>query len=171
MQTTPRLIPLPLYVQVLIGVACGALLGVVFGQESYLGGLRNEDLGGLGLLLVTLLKTLAIPLILVESTGFAILVPALYAVVAAGSPAGRSSTAQGLFGAAGTVGFIAASLIAGELAAVDIRLPFWMFVGTTLTTLAIGLAIGGRAIRSMTGGAQQPVGLGPSPFDASGADR
>jgi Na+/H+-dicarboxylate symporter len=36
---------------------------VVFGQESYLGGLRNEDLGWLGLLLVTLLKTLAIPLI------------------------------------------------------------------------------------------------------------
>ena len=63
MQTTPRLIPLPLYTQVLIAVACGALLGVVFGQESYLGGLRNEDLGGLGLLLVTLLKTLAIPLI------------------------------------------------------------------------------------------------------------
>jgi len=59
MQTTPRLIPLPLYTQVLIAVACGALLGVVFGQESYLGGLRNEDLGGLGLLLVTLLKTLA----------------------------------------------------------------------------------------------------------------
>jgi Na+/H+-dicarboxylate symporter len=63
MQTTPRIIPLPLYTQVLIAVACGALLGVVFGQESYLGGLRNEDLGGLGLLLVTLLKTLAIPLI------------------------------------------------------------------------------------------------------------
>jgi Na+/H+-dicarboxylate symporter len=63
MQTTPRLIPLPLYTQVLIAVACGALLGVVFGQEPYLGGLRNEDLGWLGLLLVTLLKTLAIPLI------------------------------------------------------------------------------------------------------------
>jgi Na+/H+-dicarboxylate symporter len=63
MQTTPRLIPLPLYIQVLIAVACGALLGVVFGQEPYLGGLHNEDLGWLGLLLVTLLKTLAIPLI------------------------------------------------------------------------------------------------------------
>lgn len=47
----------------LIAVACGALLGAVFGQEAYLGGLRNEDLGWLGLLVVTLLKTLAIPLI------------------------------------------------------------------------------------------------------------
>ena len=54
---------LPLYTQVLIAVACGALLGVAFGQEPYPGGLRNEDLGRLGLLVVTLLKTLAIPLI------------------------------------------------------------------------------------------------------------
>jgi Na+/H+-dicarboxylate symporter len=57
MQASPRLIPLPLYTQVLIAVACGPLLGVVFGQEPYLGGLRNEHLGWLGLLLVTLLKT------------------------------------------------------------------------------------------------------------------
>ncbi|HEX4968520.1 MAG TPA: cation:dicarboxylase symporter family transporter, partial [Nitrospiraceae bacterium] len=63
MQETPRLIPLPLYTQVLIAVACGTLLGVIFDQEPYLGGLKNEHLGWLGLLLVTLLKTLAIPLI------------------------------------------------------------------------------------------------------------
>ena len=63
MQATPRLIPLPLYTQVLIAAACGTLLGVVFGQEPYLGGLHNEHLGCLGLLLVTLLNTLAIPLI------------------------------------------------------------------------------------------------------------
>ena len=56
---------------------------------------------------------LAVPLILVEATGFAFLNPALYAVVAANSPPGRSSTAQGLFGAAGTLGFIVASLAAG----------------------------------------------------------
>ena len=63
MQATPRWFFLPLYTQVLIAVACGALLGVVFGQEPYLGGLRNEQLGRLGLLVVTLLKMLAIPLI------------------------------------------------------------------------------------------------------------
>jgi Na+/H+-dicarboxylate symporter len=54
---------LPLYTQVLIGVACGAVLGAAFGQEPYLGGLRNEHLGWLGMLVVQLLKTLAIPLI------------------------------------------------------------------------------------------------------------
>jgi Na+/H+-dicarboxylate symporter len=53
----------PLYTQVLIAVACGALLGASFGLEPYLGGLRNEQLGKLGLFVVTLLKTLAIPLI------------------------------------------------------------------------------------------------------------
>ena len=54
---------LPLYTQVLIGVACGAVLGVTFGQEAYWGGLTNQQLGRLGMLLVQLLKTLAIPLI------------------------------------------------------------------------------------------------------------
>ena len=58
----------------------------------------------------------AVPLILIEATGFAFLNPALYAVVAASSPPGRSSTAQGLFGAAGTLGFIVASVTAGMLA-------------------------------------------------------
>jgi Na+/H+-dicarboxylate symporter len=64
MKPTSTWIPLPLYVQVLIAVACGALLGAIFGQESYWGGIRNEYLGKGGLFVVTLLKTLAIPLIL-----------------------------------------------------------------------------------------------------------
>ncbi|MCC6140631.1 MAG: dicarboxylate/amino acid:cation symporter [Nitrospira sp.] len=63
MKTVSAWIPLPLYTQVLIAVMCGLLLGVIFGQEPYLGGLRNEQLGKLGLSVVTLLKTLAIPLI------------------------------------------------------------------------------------------------------------
>lgn len=62
MHTALRGMP-PLYTQVLIAVAGGALLGVLFGQEPYWGGLRNEQLGKLGLFVVTLLKTLAIPLI------------------------------------------------------------------------------------------------------------
>jgi MFS family permease len=109
---------------------------------------------------------LALPLILVESSGFAILFPALYAVVSAGSPTGRSSTAQGLFGAAGTVGFIVASLIAGELAAIDIRLPFWLFVGTTLVSLAAGLAIGIGPIRAIrpVGPSSVPGGPDASPI-------
>jgi Na+/H+-dicarboxylate symporter len=47
----------------LIAVIGGATLGLLFGQEPYLSGLRNEQLGQLGLWVVWMLKTLAIPLI------------------------------------------------------------------------------------------------------------
>ncbi len=90
---------------------------------------------------------LAIPLILVEATGFALLSPALYAIVAANSPPGRSSTAQGLFGAAGTVGFIVASLAAGVLADIDILYPLYVFSAVMITSLVAGLLIGGRRLR------------------------
>jgi hypothetical protein len=85
---------------------------------------------------------LVLPVNLFEATGFAILGPALYAVVSWGSPAGRSSTAQGLFGAAGTLGFIISSLIAGELWARGMALPFQFFAVTLLVTTLIALAIG-----------------------------
>ena len=63
MYETSRWLPIPLYLQVLIAVISGATLGVLFGQEPYLNGLRNEQLGQLGLWVVWALKTLAIPLI------------------------------------------------------------------------------------------------------------
>ena len=50
---------------------------------------------------------------LVEGTAFALASPALYLLVARAAPAGRSSTAQGLLGGAGTLGTIVASLAAG----------------------------------------------------------
>lgn len=90
---------------------------------------------------------LAVPLILAEATGFAFLNPALYSVVAASSPPGRSSTAQGLYGAAGTLGFILASLAAGVLAELDIRYPFYVFSVVMLVTLALGIAIGGQRLQ------------------------
>jgi len=89
---------------------------------------------------------LAVPMILIEATGFAMLNPALYAVVAANSPTGRSSTAQGIFGAAGTVGFIVASLIAGVLAEKDIVYPFYVFSAVLTVSLVVGLLIGGRRL-------------------------
>lgn len=93
----------------------------------------------------------AIPLILVEATGFALLLPALYAVVAANSPAGRSSSAQGLFGAAGTVGFIIAALVAGVLAAENILYPLYVFSGVMTLTLVVGIGVGGRRLRARPG--------------------
>jgi DHA1 family multidrug resistance protein-like MFS transporter len=90
---------------------------------------------------------LSIPLILAEATGFAMLNPALFSIVAAGSPIGRPSTAQGLYGASGTLGFVVASLVTGAIAEIDIRLPFYVFaiVMTTFTTL--GLAVAGARLQ------------------------
>jgi Na+/H+-dicarboxylate symporter len=48
---------------VLLAVVLGSILGVVFGTDAYLGAWRNDDLGRLGLFVVMLLKTLAVPLI------------------------------------------------------------------------------------------------------------
>ncbi len=55
---------LPLYARVLIGVFLGAILGVIFGKRPYLFGLENKDLGTLGMLVIKLLRTLAVPLVL-----------------------------------------------------------------------------------------------------------
>jgi MFS family permease len=102
---------------------------------------------------------LAIPLILVEATGIAFLNPALYSVVAANSPPGRSSTTQGLFGAAGTLGFIAASLAAGVLAERSIIFPFYVFSAVMTVCLLIGLAIGGQRLTGRPPAKQELAGV------------
>ena len=62
-RTASFLLRLPLYTQVLIAVIVGTIVGGLFGQEPYLGGLRNEQLGRLGMWVIVVLKTLAVPLI------------------------------------------------------------------------------------------------------------
>jgi MFS family permease len=85
---------------------------------------------------------LSVPLILVESTGSAIGSPALFTVIASGSPIGRSSTAQGMVGASGTLAFVIASLAAGAAAEIEIRLPFYLFavLMTVLSSVAFIVA-------------------------------
>jgi MFS transporter, DHA1 family, multidrug resistance protein len=119
---------------------------------------RRVDRGGMGVFLVAgtvlpvvaaLLYTvirdplLSVPLILVEATGFAMFNPALFSLVAAGSPEGRSSTGQGVFGAAGTLGFVTASLAAGWIAQIDIRLPFLVFAVVMTVFSVAAFAVGG----------------------------
>jgi DAACS family dicarboxylate/amino acid:cation (Na+ or H+) symporter len=55
---------LPLYARVLIGVVFGLILGIVFGKRPIVGGLTNDDLGALGLLVIKALRALAVPLVL-----------------------------------------------------------------------------------------------------------
>jgi len=63
LRTGRFLFRLPLYSQVLIAAIGGTVVGAIFGQEPYLGGLRNEQLGSIGMFVILLLKALAIPLI------------------------------------------------------------------------------------------------------------
>jgi MFS family permease len=130
------------------------VLSTYFGRRVDRGSLAPYILMGtiipvVAALLYTVIRDplLSIPLILAEATGFAMLNPALFSIVAAGSPIGRPSTAQGLFGASGTLGFVVASLVTGAIAEIDIRLPFYVFaiVMTTFTTL--GFIIAGARLR------------------------
>lgn len=95
---------------------------------------------------------------LVEGTAFALAQPAQFMLVARSAPPGRASTAQGIFGAAGTIGTIVASLGAGFLADIDLRLPFIATGLVTGTALLLALAIGRRRLYD----AMQPAHLVPS---------
>jgi MFS transporter, DHA1 family, multidrug resistance protein len=85
-----------------------------------------------------ILPSLIVP---VEAVAEALLVPALFAMVALGTPPGRSATAQGVFGAVGTIALIVASAAAGALWDMDPAMPFWFFVLGATLCLAIGLLI------------------------------
>ncbi|GAC1663073.1 MAG: hypothetical protein NVS9B8_01450 [Candidatus Limnocylindrales bacterium] len=130
------------------------LLSPWFGRRIDRGGMSRYIVVGTVLpvaaaLLYTVIRDplLAIPLVLAEATGFAMLNPALFSLVAAASPIDRPSMAQGLFGAAGTLGFVVASLLAGTLAEIDIRLPFYLFAIVMTTFTISGFVVGGSRIR------------------------
>lgn len=102
---------------------------------------------------------------LVEGTGFAMASPAIYLLVARAAPLGRTSTAQGLLGGAGTVGTIVASLSAGGLAAIDLHWPFISVGIAGMGALALGMALGRRRLYD----AMQPRRLEPAASLPEGA--
>jgi MFS family permease len=129
------------------------LLSPVMGRFiDHQGGFLAIVVGGAGVAICGTLYALVpsvwfvILLGLVEGTAFALSSPAQFLLVVRSSPVGRTSTAQGIFGAAGTIGTIAASLSAGFLAEIDLRLPFLITGIVTGVSLLIGLAIGRRAL-------------------------
>ncbi|CAN5812535.1 dicarboxylate/amino acid:cation symporter [soil metagenome] len=58
-----RRLHLPLYLRVVAGVVLGAVVGVIAGKSPMIGDFTTDDLGKLGLLVIRLLKTLAVPLV------------------------------------------------------------------------------------------------------------
>ena len=85
----------------------------------------------------------------IEAIGFSFLGPATYAVIGRGTPVGKSSTAQGLLGSAGTIGTIVAALASGVLAAQDLNATFFVGSAVIAGLLVLTLATSGGALRSM----------------------
>ncbi len=85
-----------------------------------------------------ILPSIVVP---IEAAATAVLATALFTMVAIGSPAGRASTAQGIYGASGTIALIIASVVAGALFAENSAWPFWFFVAGMAICLGIGLII------------------------------
>ncbi len=88
-----------------------------------------------------------------EAAATAAMLPALYAILARGTPPGRASTAQGLFGAVATLALTVASIVAGQLFERGIGLPFWFFVAGMIVCLIAGLLIYRSAESSPTASA------------------
>ncbi len=95
------------------------------------------------------LPILYVPVVAIEAVGFSFLGPATYAVIGRGTPDGKSSTAQGLVGSAGTIGTIVAALATGFLAAADLNAPFFFGAIVTVILLVLTLVTAGGALRSM----------------------
>ena len=104
-----------------------------------------------------IVPTLVVPF---EAVATAAMGPALYAMLAKGTPPGRSSTTQGLFGATATLALVVASLAAGNLFEIGIGLPFWFFVFGLALSLVVGLPIYRSA--SPSDGASTPGATGPA---------
>ena len=103
---------------------------------------------------------------LVEGTAFAMASPAVFLLVARAAPVGRTSTAQGLLGGAGTVGTIVASLSAGAIADIDLRFPFYAVGIAGMGFLVVGLLLGRRRLYD----AMQPRRLPPEAFPVAGSE-
>ena len=95
--------------------------------------------------------------IMVEGAAEAFMGPALYAILAIGTPQGRASTAQGIYSSAGTVAFIVSSLAAGWLFAMNDRYPFVFFAlivvaaTTAFWVITRGLRLAGPRTTSLEG--------------------
>jgi MFS family permease len=111
------------------------------------GGLPFAIAGGLAVAVAGMAYTFAteplFPTVIgfAEGCGFAFATPGLFWLLSRGTPAGRTSTAQGIFGAASTTGFLAAALLAGGLWGIDYRYPFYLLVVVTLAGLVGGWLI------------------------------
>ncbi len=66
---------------------------------------------------------------------------ALFAMVASGSPRGRTSLAQGVYGSVGTSAIIVSAMASGALWEAGKTLPFWFFAAGVAGTFVLGMLV------------------------------
>ena len=66
---------------------------------------------------------------------------ALFAMVASGSPHGRTSLAQGIYGSVGTMAIIVSAMASGALWEAGTSLPFWFFSAGVGVTFLLGMLV------------------------------
>lgn len=77
----------------------------------------------------------------VEAAFGAMLGTALFAMVAAGSPMGRTALAQGIYGSVGTSAIIVSTMASGALYEAGRTLPFWFFAAVVALTFVLGMLV------------------------------
>ncbi len=85
-----------------------------------------------------MMPSLVIP---VEAAFSGALATALFAMVAAGSPHGRASLAQGIYGSVGTIAVILSSVLTGALWEMGRPYPFWFYASGVALSLALGMLV------------------------------
>ena len=122
-------------------------LVLIGGSEDRRGPMRFVIIGSLVIIVSGVFYALATEVIVpsivvpIEAAATAVLATALFTMVASGTPAGRSSIAQGIYGASGTVALIVASIAAGALWAQNSTWPFWFFVIGMAICVTAGLLV------------------------------
>ncbi len=94
------------------------------------------------------IPSLVIP---IEAAFSGALATALFAMVAAGSPHGRASLAQGIYGSVGTVGVILSSVLSGALWEMGRPYPFWFYAAGVALSLALGMLVYSGALSRLFG--------------------
>ena len=94
------------------------------------------------------LPSLVIP---VEAAFSGALATALFAMVAAGSPHGRASLAQGIYGSVGTMAVILSSVLSGALWEMGRPYPFWFYATGVAMSLALGMLVYSGALGRLFG--------------------
>jgi len=97
---------------------------------------------GAGITFASAWEPLLPSVVVTFEAGFSgLLATALFAMVASGSPRGRTALAQGIYGSVGTSAIIVSAMASGALWEAGKPLPFWFFTAGVAGTFLLGMLV------------------------------